>query len=166
MFFAIKRDLASTNRRIEDIANDYPVGASTVSYINRTVTWDNYLANVIAKSPIRGRAVKSSDPVVRRDKAEKAGLKPVDTKERRKDSDFSVELKKIEEKYATKDEVSFIETDLRSRLTTLHERMKTKQDAPSIAVQQEEDRVAARDFGISLAITIVAVAALVLAIIK
>lgn len=81
-FFAIKRELESTNRRQEDIAADYGVSSTTVSAINNARTWENFLVGKKAQHPIRSR-VKASDPVVRKEKAEKAGLHPVTAEQRR-----------------------------------------------------------------------------------
>lgn len=81
-FFAIRRELESTNRRQEDIAADYGVSSTTVSSINQARTWDNYLVGKKADKPVRSTRVKASDPVVRKEKATKAGLHPVTREER------------------------------------------------------------------------------------
>lgn len=152
MFFAIKRDLASTNRRISDIAADYPVGSSTVSLVNRTVTWENYLAKRIARSPIRGRAVKPSDPVVRREKAAQAGLKPQDRVDRAT-KHLSDELQALS-KTPTREEFDSSNTVINDRLRLQYNRIRDSEKVINT-------------HGIWLIVLIfVAIAALVIAVVK
>lgn len=162
-FFAIKRELQSTHRRQADIAADYGFGTSTVSRINRSVTWENYVAGKIADKPLR-RPVQANDPVVRSEKAKRLGLKPVDTKERREENDFATELKKLDEKYATVDSVHTLNLDLTGMINNNATRLGERIGATYDLTKTKSSKVATRKN--SIAIVVLAVAILLVWIFK
>lgn len=96
-FFAIRRELESTNRRQEDIAADYDVSSTTVSLVNKTRTWENFLVGKSSVKPVRSGRVSSKDPVVRKEKAAKAELHPV-TREERQEKTIAEKLQEARER--------------------------------------------------------------------
>lgn len=57
-FNKIREDLRNTTDTQAKIASRYGISASTVSWVNITRTWENYLANKKGKSPLRGTVTR------------------------------------------------------------------------------------------------------------
>lgn len=166
-FHAIARQLKDTQRTQADIAADYNVSASTVSWINQTGNWGNYLANIRAAKPLRQR-VKSPTTIAAASKVERArqaGLNPV-TAEQRIEQRFADELDALAKVYATNDRVDEQVARLDNRVDIAREIAKRARDDVAAKADEPTERELVFNAIFSWGTLALAAVALIVAIVK